>query len=132
VARLAVDGLGARVVGSGHLAGIVSLETEPYASHGLGEVACLYTVSRFSGAGAGALLVEGMLDVARAQGLDAVFAVTVSDLAADFFARRGFGEVDHGDIPAEKWEGYDAVRRASARAFVRSTDAAEGQGTLGF
>jgi amino-acid N-acetyltransferase len=30
VARLAVTGLGAKVVGSGHLAGVVGLETEAY------------------------------------------------------------------------------------------------------
>jgi len=132
VARLAVDGLGARLVGSGHLAGIVSLETEPYRELGLGEVAGLYTVSRFSGAGAGALLVEGMLDVARRQALDAVFAVTVSDLAAAFFLRRGFAEVDHDAIPAEKWQSYDATRKATARAFLRAPGDPDPQGTLSF
>lgn len=119
VARLAATGLGARVVGSGHLAGIVSLETRPYEGLGVGEIASLYTVSRFSGAGAGALLVEGLAEQAAAQGVDQLFAVTVSDAAAGFFARRGFIEVDQSDVPAAKWEGYDAARRRSARAFVR-------------
>ena len=121
VARLAVTGLGARVVGSGHLAGIVSLETEPYAEAGVGEVACLYTVSRFSGAGAGGLLVEGLVERAAADGLRGVFAVTVSDAAATLFVRRGFVEVGHNDVPAAKWRGYDADRLARARVFWHGT-----------
>ena len=118
VARLAVTGLGARVRVSGHLAGIASLELAPYVDEGAGEVACLYTVSRFSGAGAGALLVDGLLARAHELGLSRLFAVTVSDLAAAFFVRRGFVEVDQGDLPAAKWQGYDAERRLLARALL--------------
>lgn len=121
VARLAVTGLGARVVGSGHLAGIVSLETEAYADHEVGEVACLYTVSRFSGAGAGGLLVDGLVEQAAAYGLRGVFAVTVADAAANLFLRRGFEEVAHDQVPAAKWEGYDAERLARARVFWHAT-----------
>jgi amino-acid N-acetyltransferase len=117
VARLAVTGLGARIAGRNHLAGLVSMETEAYAGTGVGELACLYTVSRFSGAGAGALLVDGLAARASAAGLRAVFAVTVSDAAAAFFARRGFTEVSHDDVPSAKWDGYDPERRAAARAF---------------
>ena len=131
VARLAVGGLGARVVGSGHLAGIVSLDAETHRDEGLGEVACLYTVSRFSGAGAGALLIDGLLEQAAGLGLDAVFAVTVSDAAAAFFERKGFEEVPHEAIPSAKWAGYDPDRLRRARAFVRSVEGIE-QGTLGF
>ncbi|MEZ5182168.1 MAG: GNAT family N-acetyltransferase [Acidimicrobiales bacterium] len=131
VARLAATGLGARVVGSGHLAGLVSLETAPYEGLGVGEIASLSTVSRFSGAGAGALLVEGVVARAAARGLREVFAVTVSEAAAAFFARRGFAEVEPDAIPAAKWAGYDADRRRLARAFVRSVTDGE-QGTLGF
>lgn len=121
IARLAVTGLGAKVVGSGHLAGIVGLETEPYRAERLGEVAALATVSRFSGAGSGGLLVDGLVDRARALGLRAVFAVTVSDSAAAFFARRGFVEVDREAVPAVKWDGYDPDRLSSARVFWRDT-----------
>lgn len=119
LARLAVSGLGARVQSSGHLAGLVSLETEPYGAEGLGEVACLYTVSRFSGAGAGGLLVDGLLVGAAERGLRGIFAVTVSGAAAGFFARMGFAEVGHDDVPARKWDGYDRSRRAEARVFLR-------------
>jgi amino-acid N-acetyltransferase len=132
VARLAVGGLGARVVGSGHLAGIVSLDAETYRDHALGEVACLYTVSRFSGAGAGAQLIDGLADQASGLGLDAVFAVTVSEVAAAFFARKGFDEVPHEAVPRAKWAGYDPARRAQARAFLRTIEPAAEQGSLGF
>lgn len=132
VARLAVAGLGARVVGSGHLAGIVSLEVEPYRAERMGEVACLYTVSRFSGAGAGALLVDGLVRQAARQGLEAVFAITISEVAAAFFARKGFTEVGHDAVPAAKWASYDAARRAQARAFVRAAGSPDEQASFGF
>jgi amino-acid N-acetyltransferase len=132
IARLAIDGLGARVVGSGHLAGIVSLETDRYRAERMGEVACLYTVSRFSGAGAGALLLDGLVDRAREQGLLSVFAVTVSDAAAAFFTRRAFREADHDAVPAAKWDGYDGVRRAEARVFVRDVNDQGEQASFGF
>lgn len=121
VARLAVTGLGARVLGSDQLAGIVSLEVDRYVDQDMGEVACLYAVSRFSGAGAGGLLIDGLVERAAADGLKAVFAVTVSDAAAGFFTRKGFHEVGHHEVPPTKWDGYDEARRSSARAFVRST-----------
>ena len=119
VARLAVTGIGAKVVGSGHLAGIVGLEVEGYRGQGLGEVSCLYTVSRFSGSGAGGLLIDGLMEVATQDGLVAVFAVTVSEQAADFFLRKGFHEVQQDALPDEKWQGYDPARREQARAFWR-------------
>lgn len=122
VARLAVTGLGARVTGGDHLAGIVSLERKAYEGTGLGEVACLYAVSRFSAAGAGGLLVDGLIDQAVADGLAGVFAVTVSDAAAAFFGRKGFVEVDHDALPSAKWDGYDPDRKATARAFLREID----------
>lgn len=132
VARLAVAGLGARVVGSGHLAGIVSIETEPYREEQLGEVACLYTVSRFSGAGAGGLLVDGLVRQAARLDLRGVFAITVSDVAAAFFARKGFAEVAQDEIPDAKWATYDPARRARARAFIRPTGSPDEQGSFGF
>lgn len=122
IARLAVNGLGAKVRGSGHLAGIAFLELDRYQPQRTGEVACLYTVSRFSGAGAGALLVEGLLSEARERGLESLFAVTVSEAAAAFFERHGFGEVSHGDVPEAKWNGYDPARLSRARVFKRSLD----------
>jgi amino-acid N-acetyltransferase len=132
VASLAVTGIGARVVGSGHLAGLVALDVDRYRDEGAGEVSCLYTVSRFSGAGAGALLVDGLLARAVQEGVRSVFAVTVSDAAAGFFLRKGFAEVGADGVPAAKWDGYDAERRARARAFSRPVGDEPDQGTLGF
>ena len=123
VACLAVTGLGARVQSSGHLAGLVSLDSAAYEAERLGEVACLYTVSRFSGAGAGGLLVDGLAERAADLRLRAIFAVTVSTEAAAFFARQGFAEVGHDQLPPAKWAGYDAQRKAQARCFWRPTPA---------
>lgn len=120
LARLAVVGLGARVLGGSHLAGLVSMDRERYASDGVGEVSCLYAVSRFSAAGAGGLLVDGLLEQAAAEGLRAVFAVTVTDAASAFFLRKGFTEVGHDAVPSAKWAGYDPVRKAKARAFLHA------------
>lgn len=117
IARMAVGGLGARVVRTGHLAGVVGLETDRYAGEGVGEVSGLITVSEFSGAGAGGLLLEGLVRRAGAIGLRAVFAVTVSDDAARFFVRHGFREVAPDELPAAKWEGYDPARLAVVRCF---------------
>lgn len=119
IARMAAGGLGARVVRTGHLAGVVGLETERYAGEGVGEVSGLITVSEFSGAGAGPLLLDGLVARAGALGLRAVFAVTVSDDAAQFFARRGFREVGQSELPAAKWRDYDPERLAAARCFWR-------------
>lgn len=122
VARLAVDGLGARVLGGDHLAGIVGMDRDGYQDEQMAEVAALYTVSRFSGAGAGGLLVDALVERARNHGLKAVFAVTVSKEAVDFFTRKGFEEVDHDAVPARKWQGYDQERRRNAKALLRPTD----------
>lgn len=119
IARMAVGGLGARVIRSGHLAGVVGLETDRYGGTGLGEVSGLITVSEFSGAGAGGMLLDGLLARAATLGLTAVFAVTVSDDAAQFFARRGFREVGQAELPPAKWTDYDPVRIGVARCFWR-------------
>lgn len=125
VARLAVTGLGAKVVGSGHLAGIAGLEVTPYADQRVAELSSLYTVSRFSGAGAGGLLVDALVDRAAEAGLEAVFAVTVSSAAGAFFVRRGFEEVGQERVPPAKWDGYDPERRGQARVFWRPATAAD-------
>jgi len=125
IARMAVGGLGARVVRTGHLAGVVGLETDLYAGEGVGEVAGLITVSEFSGAGAGGLLLEGLVEHASTIGLRALFAVTVSADAAAFFTHRGFREVPRSALPDAKWRGYDEVRLARARCFWRDVPSAD-------
>ncbi len=68
IARMAVGGLGARVFRTGHLAGIVGLDIDSYAADGVGEVSGLIAVSEFSGAGAGGLLLDGLVTRARRAG----------------------------------------------------------------
>lgn len=120
IAEMAAGGIGARVLRTGHLAGIVGLEVDRYAGTGFGEVSGLITVAEFSGLGAGGLLIDGLLEMCRRRGVTQLFAVTVSGLAAEFFARRGFSEVTREDVPAAKWDDYAADRLAVARCFVRS------------
>lgn len=120
IARMAVGGLGARVIRTGHLAGVVGLETDRYAGEGVGEVSGLMTVSEFSGAGAGGLLLDQLVTRAAGMGLDALFAVTVSEDAAAFFVRRGFHEVGRDEVPTAKWGDYDPARLAVARCFWRN------------
>lgn len=117
IARMMVGGLGARVIRTGHLAGLVGLEVDAYGTEGVGEVSGLITVSEFSGAGAGGLLIDALLNRARDQGLTRVFAVTVADDAAAFFLHRGFTEVSRDEVPAGKWQGYHPDRLARARCF---------------
>ena len=117
IARMMVGGLGARVIRTGHLAGLVGLEVDAYGTLGVGEVSGLITVSEFSGAGAGGLLIDALLARARDKALTRVFAVTVSDEAATFFLHRGFTEVSRDEVPAGKWAGYAPERLARARCF---------------
>ena len=119
IARMAVGGLGARVLRTGHLAGIVGLHPHAYTADGVGEVSGLITVSAFSGAGAGALLLDGLVHRAGERGLRAVFAVTISDTAARFFVRNGFREVGRDEVPPSKWHDYDQARLVTARCFWR-------------
>ncbi|BDD81044.1 hypothetical protein TPB0596_08070 [Tsukamurella pulmonis] len=120
IAAMAAGGIGARVLRTGHLAGIVGLDVDRYAGTGFGEVSGLMTVAEFSGLGAGGLLMDGLLAMCRERGVSQLFAVTVSAQAAEFFARRGFHEVTQRDVPAAKWDGYEPDRLDVARCFVRA------------
>lgn len=111
IIRLALNGFGARISPSGHLAGIGALEADAYASEHLGEVTCLYTVNRFAGEGIAGELVAGLVEHARRQSVAAVFACTVNERAANMFVRCGFREVPQDRLPERKWIGYDPERR---------------------
>ncbi len=115
-------GFGATVCGR-HLAGVGGLLTAPYADVGAGELVGLYTINRFKGEGLGDRLVERMLEEAEALGLRYVFACTVDERARQFFVRQGFVEVEHDAVPARKWVGYDAKRRARVAALRRDLPA---------
>ncbi len=126
VARLALDGLGARVGPSRLLAGFGALETERYAATDVAEITCLYTVNRYEGEGVGGQLVAGLVEAARRRGVRAVFACTVSARATALFERAGFRQVALDRLPAEKWVGYDPARRNVVTATWLDLDADAG------
>lgn len=115
--RILAQGFGVFIEGR-HLAGIGAL-----LEHGAdraGEVASLYTLTRFIGEGVGAHLVRFALEQAEAQGLACVFACTTSQRVAAFFERCGFARVGPEQIPASKWQGYDPARRPRVIPLRRS------------
>ena len=114
--RLLPDSFGAFVEGR-HLAGIGALLVPTGASGG--EVASLYTVTRFTGQGLGAHLVRFAVKRARERGLAFVYACTTSERVGTWFQGLGFAPVDHDLLPAEKWEGYDQDRRRLVSCFRR-------------
>ncbi len=98
-----------------HLAGIGALLVRPGAR--VGEIASLYTLTRFLGEGIGGHLVAFAARRARAIGLAGVYACTTSERVGAFFGRQGFAEVGPDRIPSEKWRHYDAERRARVRCY---------------
>jgi N-acetylglutamate synthase-like GNAT family acetyltransferase len=118
IAEVLAVGFGATVC-ERHLAGIAGLLTAPYEAEAAGEIVGLYTITRFKGEGIGERLVTRLLEEAERRGLAYVFACAVDHRAAQFFARVGFERVAPGDVPAVKWEGYDARRRARVAVLRR-------------
>lgn len=108
-AAILLNGFGA-TIGQHHLAGVCGLLTQPYRRARAGEVAGLYTMTRFKSEGIGARLLARLLDEARELGLRYVFACTTDGNAAEFFVRHGFRRVRRSQVPAAKWEGYHRER----------------------
>ncbi len=111
VARMLVQGYGASI-GAHHLAGVCALDMESYRDAGAAEIVGLYTITRFKGEGVGGRLIARVIADAQAAGMAYVFACTTEERAQIFFEREGFRFVGPDDIPAAKWVGYDAERRA--------------------
>lgn len=116
IARLLPSCFGYRV-GDEHLAGIVSLLTEPYRRDRAGEITALYTLTRFQREGVAAELIREVLKEARARRLRYVFACTSEDRAARFFLRLKFRKVGAEEVTAAKWRGYDHSRIARLMIF---------------
>jgi amino-acid N-acetyltransferase len=116
IAQLLLGGFGAWI-GRQHLAGIGALYTSPYAADRAGEIAGLYTMTRFKGERIGRRLVRRLVAEARGMQLKFVFAVTANEEAARFFRGEGFRAVGARAIPAAKWQGYDPARRKRVRVF---------------
>lgn len=117
--ELLAGGYGA-VVGGRHLAGVASLLTARYRDSGWGELAALYTITRFQGEGLGRRLVDRVMRDAEARGLRWVFACTVDRRAKAFFEQQGFGRVRPSELPAAKWHGYDPARARRVGCFRRA------------
>ena len=116
VDRVLANGFGAFVERS-HLAGIGALV--PHPESGTGEIASLYTLTRFLGEGIGGHLVAVLCEIARERAYSSVFACTTSERVAGFFERNAFARVDADAIPAEKWRDYDPARRARVLCLRR-------------
>jgi N-acetylglutamate synthase-like GNAT family acetyltransferase len=90
-----------------HLAGIGAL-----LRHGdVGEIASLYTLTRFLGEGIGGHLVAALCEEAKRRGDVFVFACTTTERVVGFFERSGFEQVRADALPDEKWRDYDPERR---------------------
>jgi amino-acid N-acetyltransferase len=101
-----------------YLAGIGSLI--PYPKQRLGEIAGLYTLTRFVGEGVGAHLVRFAVETAADAGYEFVFACTTSDRVVRFFERQGFERVAADALPDSKWQGYAPERRADLHCLRRT------------
>ncbi len=116
MARILVSGYGA-TIGSHRLAGVCSLQTEPYAAAGAGEIVGLYTITRFKTEGVGAKLVDCMKSEGRRSGLRYLFACTTQERAGQFFERQGFRRIPPDAAPPEKWACYDEARRREIAVY---------------
>lgn len=120
VDKILSAGFGAFVEGR-DLAGVASLLPYPATpdAAAAGEIACLYTLTRFLGEGVGAELVEHALREGKRRRMAQVFATTTNSAAGRFFSRRGFSRVGRERVPARKWQGYDARRLRRVKVFCR-------------
>jgi N-acetylglutamate synthase-like GNAT family acetyltransferase len=114
VEAVLASGFGAFVEGR-HLAGIGALLVDEASR--AGEVASLYTLTRFLGEGVGGYLVSFAVDCARERRLDYVFACSTSERVGSFFERHGFRAVSPDEVPPAKWRGYDLARRARVHCY---------------
>lgn len=117
VDQVLAHGFGAFVEGR-HLAGIGALLPYPDAP-GSGEIASLYTLTRFLGEGVGQHLVAFALRRARAQRLRTVYGLTTQPRVGAFFERLGFTQVGLDAVPASRWRGYDRRRRGRLLCYQR-------------
>jgi N-acetylglutamate synthase-like GNAT family acetyltransferase len=103
IAEILMSGYGA-TIGSGHLAGVCALTSEPYRKERAGEIVGLYTITRFKGEGVGGKLLIRAIQDARHLGLSYVFACTSHDRGRAFFERHGFQRTTRADVPEKKWD----------------------------
>ena len=114
VDAILASGFGAFVEGR-HLAGIGALLLG--GEERSGEIASLYTLTRFLGEGVGCSLVGFAVSRARELGLSHIYACTTSERVGAFFERNGFRAVAQEEIPEAKWRRYDPERRSRVRCY---------------
>jgi amino-acid N-acetyltransferase len=118
ITRLLLHGYGARLgTAPGELAGFCSLL--PYAEDKAGEIAGLYTITRFQGEGIGGRLISTMVHEGEQRGFTYLFACTTQEGAQRLFERHGLLRVTPGDVPAVKWRGYNPERLQQIAVYRR-------------
>lgn len=118
IGQLLLHGYGAKLgVGTGGLAGFCALL--PYPSAQAGEVAGLYTITRFQGEGIGGRLIATMITEGERAGMRYLFACTGQEGAQRLFERYGFRRVPPEAVPAEKWDGYEPGRKQRIAVYRR-------------
>lgn len=118
--RVLANAFGVFVEGR-HLAGIGALLPGPDGRSG--EIASLYTLTRFVGGGVGEHLIGFALERAAERGCECIYACTTTPRVEAFFTDYGFRNVDASELPPEKWRGYSAERRARVRCLRRDVKA---------
>jgi amino-acid N-acetyltransferase len=116
--QLLLHGYGARLgAAPGELAGFCALL--PYAEDKAGEIAGLYTITRFQGEGIGGRLVTNMVEEGKKKGFEYLFAVTTQEGAQRLFERHGFCRAASEAVAAAKWRGYDPERKKQIAVYRR-------------
>ncbi len=88
----------------------------PYPQDRMGELACLAVHPEYRGQGRGDRLLAHLLQVARQQGLTALFVLTTQ--TAHWFLERGFRAARLEDLPMEKRSLYNFQR--NAKVFIKA------------
>jgi amino-acid N-acetyltransferase len=118
ITKLLLHGYGARLgAAPGELAGFCALL--PYPTENAGEVAGLYTITRFQGEGIGGRLITTMVSEGEQRGFTYLFACTTQEGAQRLFERHGFCRVVPEDVPATKWRGYETARKQQIAVYRR-------------
>ena len=118
ITQLLLHGYGARLgAAPGELAGFCALL--PYTADNAGEIAGLYTITRFQGEGIGGRLITTMIREGEQRGLTYLFACTTQEGAQRLFERHGFCRVAPEDVPIAKWWGYDPARIQQIAVYRR-------------
>lgn len=124
ITRLLLYGYGARLgTAPGEMAGFCALL--PYLAENAGEVAGLYTITRFQGEGIGGRLITTMVSEGEQRGFAYLFACTTQEGAQRLFERHGFCRLTPEDVPATKWRGYDIARKQQIAVYRRDLPSPE-------